>query len=277
MSAQPAPEGSLIRGPETLPNAAGPSTSVKRGARRWFHSYLSMLRWHLVSLRIWLPTLIAVQVLSGVGFVLGIALLFDHTPASAALFVATGVPTVNLVVLGVMLGPQLVVHQKIEGSYEYMTALPVPKSANALAWYTVTLVGGLPPIPAALTVAWLRYDLPIRVSGMIVPAVIVTSFTGAMLGYALAHAVSSPMVARLTTQLLVFVIFGFCPILFPISQLPRWLAALNWWFPFRHMAVIVRASLTDGPHPGLLAAYPVVGAWALASAALAGRALSRRP
>ena len=97
-----------------------------------------------------------------------------------------------------------------------------------------------------------------------------------MLGYALAHAIANPMATRLLTQLLVFVIFGFAPILFPIAQMPRWLGTLNWWLPFRHMAVVVRAALTAGPNSAVLVAYGVLGAWSVLCVALAGRALGRR-
>ena len=54
------------------------------------------------------------------------------------------------------------------------------------------------------------------------------------------------MATRMITQLLVFVVFGFAPVLYPLSQMPRWLGAVNWWLPFRHMAVVTRAALTPG-------------------------------
>jgi ABC-2 type transport system permease protein len=59
--------------------------------------------------------------------------------------------------------------------------------------------------------------------------------------------------------------------------MPTWLVDLNWWFPFRHMAVVVRAALTSTPDQGVMTAYLVLGAWTLASIAAAGWALTRRP
>ena len=128
----------------------------------------------------------------------------------------------------------------------------------------------------SLAVAWLRYGVPLHISLMIIPAVALTSFAGTMLGYAIAHALSSPMVTMLVTQVLAFAVFGFAPILFPISQMPRWLGTLNWWLPFRQMAVVIRAALTAGIQPGLAAAYGILGAWSILSAALALRAIGRR-
>jgi ABC-2 type transport system permease protein len=84
------------------------------------------------------------------------------------------------------------------------------------------------------------------------------------------------MTVRLIAQMLVFVVFGFVPILFPVQQLPAWLGALNWWFPFRHMAVMVRAGLTEGLVNDVAVAYVVVSVWAVVCAVLAAMALGRR-
>jgi ABC-2 type transport system permease protein len=253
-----------------------PQGTVVRGTKHWRHEYTVMVRWHLASLRMWLVTMSIVQLLAGVGFVLGISLFFAHVPMTAALFVATGVPVINLLTVGLILGPQLVADQKSNGSYDYLRSMPVTRSVTAASWYTVCLIGGVPAMVVSLAVAKLRYDLPLHVSLMIVPAVLLTSFAGTMLGYALGHAIGNPMATRLITQLLVFAIFGFAPILFPVSQMPRWLGTVNWWLPFRHMAVVTRAALTPGGHPGLLSAYVVLAVWSVVCAVLAGRALGRR-
>lgn len=261
-------------------DAAGlilPFGTVQRGLRRSLRDYVSMVRWHLAGLRIWLMLLGSVQALSGVGFVLGISLFFRHIPTSAALFVSTGVPVINLVMVGLVFGPQLVASQRTAGSYEYLRTLPISRAVTAAAWYTVCLFTGLPAMVVSLLVGQLRYDLPLHISPMIVPAVLLTSLAGTMLGYALAHAISAPMVTQLVSQLLIFIIFGFVPILYPITQMPAWLADLNWWFPFRHMAVVVRAALTTSPDAAVPTAYAVIGVWTVVAAGLAGWALGRRP
>lgn len=254
-----------------------PAAGVRRGAGRWADSFAAMLRWHLVSLRLWLVLLVVVQVLSGVGFVLGISLFFDRMPASAALFVSTGVPVVNLVLVGMILGPQLVAEQRTAGSYEYLHAMPVPRTVSAAAWYVVTLIGGLPAVGISLAVAVLRYDLPLRPRWTLAAAILLVSVTGTMLGYALAHALGSPMAVRLITQVLVFGMFGFAPVLFPVDQLPGWLAALNWWLPFRPMATVMRAALTDGVVTGTTSAYAVLLVWAAVCTAVSAWAIGHRP
>ena len=49
---------------------------------------------------------------------------FEHIPTSAALYVSTGVPVINLTIVGMILAPQLVANQKTNGSYEYLRSLP---------------------------------------------------------------------------------------------------------------------------------------------------------
>lgn len=253
-----------------------PVLEVRRGAGYWLHGYWLMLRWELTRLRMWLPLVTVVQILAGAGFVLGIGLFFRHIPDSVALFVSTGVPVINIILVGLVLGPQLVADQKVTQGYEFLRALPVPWSVAALAWYTVTLLSAVPAMMISLWIAHLRYAISFDISLAVVPATLLTAFTGTMMGYALGHAVANPMTTRLVTQVLVFVIFGFAPILFPVQQLPGWLAALNWWLPFRHMAVIIRGSLTTGFVSGAGTSYLVVSVWGLACTGLSAWALGRR-
>jgi ABC-2 type transport system permease protein len=249
---------------------------VSRGLRRWPAGYRRMLAWNLLDLRLQLPTIGAVLILQGVGFVLGIGLFFRHIPEAAAVYVSTGVPVVNLLTAGLIFEPQVVARQRETGSYEYLQSMPVPRSMTALAWYTVTLIISLPAAAMSLLTADFRYDLSLRITPGIVPAVLVTSATGVLLGYAIAHAVSAPMVARLVSVSLIFVVFGFSPVTFPARQLPAWLADVNQWVPFGLMATIMRSSLVKGPVPGVTHAYAVVLAWAVVSALVAAWAVSHR-
>jgi ABC-2 type transport system permease protein len=249
---------------------------VSRGPRHWLAGYRRMLAWNLVDLRLQLPIIGAVLILQGVGFVLGIGLFFRHIPEAAAMYVSTGVAVVNLVTAGLIFEPQMVAGQRETGSYEYLQSMPVPRSMTALAWYTVTLIISLPAAAMSLLTAAFRYDLSLRIAPGIVPAVFVTSITGVLLGYAIAHAVSVPMLARLVSVTLIFVVFGFSPIVFPARQLPAWLGNVNRWLPFGPMATIMRSSLVQGPVSGVAHAYAVVLAWAVVSALVAAWAVSHR-
>lgn len=245
-------------------------------AGHWLHRYWRMLAWDFADFRIFVPVLGCVLVLQGAGFAYGIGLLFGRVPEEAAIYVCTGAPVLNLITAGLIFEPQAVAEQRIRGSYEFLQALPVPRSAAALAWYTVSLLTALPAVVLTLLAAIARYHLSLAVTPMIVPAVLLTCLTGVLMGLAVAHGVTAPAVANLISMTLIFVMFGFSPIVFPASQLPGWLAGVNQWLPFGSMAAIVRSALVHGFTAGLPRAYAVVAAWAAGSAIVVAWAQGRR-
>jgi len=65
------------------------------------------------------------------------------------------------------------------------------------------------------------------------------------------------------TQVLVFFIMIFSPIMFPASQLPHWLSTIHKYLPIVYMANLSRGTLTD-LNVNLDQAFAVVGAWCVA-------------
>jgi ABC-2 type transport system permease protein len=242
----------------------------------WARAYWWRCAWDLTALRLYVPVLSAVLVLQGAGFVLGVGLLFSRVPDSAALYLATGAPVMNLITAGLIFEPQLVAEERIRGSYEFTQSLPVPRSAAALAWYSVALLTALPAVILTLLTGLARYHLDLAVTPMIVPAVMLSCLTGVLIGLAVAHGVTARMVANLISVTLIFVMTGFSPLAFPASQLPGRLAAANRWLPFESMATIVRAALLPGGQAGAPRAYLVVAAWAAGSALVLAWAQGRR-
>lgn len=256
----------------TLSSPATP----RHGLRHWLGGYRSMVRWHLLSLRLWAPAAAAIELLAGVGMVYGIGLLVPHISSRAALYGTTGAAVVTMVLLGLILGPQLVAQQKMNGTYEYLLTMPVPRSAAALAWYTVTLVIGLPAAAATLAAGIVRYGITLSPAPQLTVAVLLSVFTATMLGYAVAHAVSQPMVTIIVSQLAIFFVFGYAPINFPPTQMPVWLVQINRGLPFLPMAITVRDALTRGLVSDVGLSYLVLCCWALASILLALLAIGRR-
>jgi ABC-2 type transport system permease protein len=235
-----------------------------------------MTRWELGSLRLLLPLIVALQIVIGGGFALGIGLFFDEMPARNALFLATGVAVVTLITVGMVLGPQLVSNHKIAGTYDFLWSLPVPRTTQAAAWLTVNIIIAIPGMVAAVAIADWRYDLTLRVSPSIVPAVLLTISTATLIGYAFAHAIRKPMITNMITQLLIFVILGFSPINFPPENLPGWLQTVNEWLPFQHMAAVIRDSLTDGVIVSVGMSYLILVLYTGVSAFVAAWVIGRR-
>lgn len=268
----------MTPGPPTgaLQVGAAPAAALRGGPRYWLRSFVLLLRWEIYSLRLLLPIVMAVQLLSGVGAVIAISIWYEEVPTVAALYATTGAAAITLVVVGLVVGPQLVAEQKVEQVYDFVWSLPAPRSAAAAAWFTLNLLIGIPAAACSVLAGALVYDIDLSVSPWVVLAVPVAVYTATMAGYALAHALGSPVLVTLATQVFIFVLFGFSPMLFPPGNLPRWLESANEWLPFGNIAKVVRGSLTDGLVDGVPRAYLVLSFWALASTGVVASVIGRR-
>lgn len=246
------------------------------GAAHWWRSYGAMLRWEITNMRLLLPITILVQAISGAGLVLGFGLLIPSMEPATAIYLSTGAVVVTLILVGLVLGPQLVAQQRMSGSYDFMWSLPVPRTASAAAWLSLNTLIAVPGMLAALVAASWRYDVTFDVSATVVPAVLLTLLTGTLLGYAVAHAIPNPEVTMVVSQILIFVIFGFSPISYPADNLPAWLATTHRYLPFEHMANVVRDSLVEGLGVAVLRSYLVLSLWAIAATITTAAVLGRR-
>jgi len=97
---------------------------------------------------------------------------------------------------------------------------------------------------------------------LVVPAILLIAMAGIFVGYTIAHAAPKPQMAQLATQIIVFAIMIFSPIMYPMEQLPDWLAAVHRVLPVKYMADLSRGTLTD-LNVNLGLAFAVVGGWCL--------------
>jgi len=243
----------------------------------WLRSYLLMVEWEVRSFRLILPLAVVVQILLGAGLAIGFGFLIGEIPATDALYLATGVAVVSMITVGLVLVPQLIAQRKHAGVYDYLWSLPVPRTASVAASLTVNSLIAMPGMVLALLVAWWRYDVPLHVTPLVVPAALLTLVTAASVGFAMAHAISNPMLTGLITNVLVFAILLFSPINFPPERLPGWLAAIHRWLPLQHSANVMRAGLTDGIATDVGVSFAVLGCWALGAWLLTGWVVGRRP
>ena len=98
---------------------------------------------------------------------------------------------------------------------------------------------------------------------MIVPALLLTSLMSTSVGFGLAHAIKSPTAVNFITNMIVFFVLLFSPIVIPISQFPAGLAAVHRVLPFYHMAQVIRDSLSSGLVVDVGTSYLVLAAWTL--------------
>jgi ABC-2 type transport system permease protein len=238
-------------------------------------SYRLLLVWQFHRFKRFLPLMMIIQVALAVGIVYGLAFLIPHIDPQSALFLATGAPTITLLIMGLTFVPQEVSQGKLTGRFDYLSSLPIPRLATLSSDVTFWLLAQLPGTALALAVAAVRFRFGLHISWTVVPAVLLVAFSGASVGYGLSM-LSHPRVAQEVSSFVSIAILLFSPVDFPMSRLPIGLRAIHTVLPIKYMADLVRWSLTGRfvDRPGL--AFVVVAAWCAAGLATSYRLAVKR-
>ncbi len=232
--------------------------------RRFWHSYRLLLKWDVLRRRRILPLIVLIQVALSVGVVYGLSFLLPEIDPRSAVYLATGAPTMTILILGLTVVPQEVAQAKLTGRLDWFSTLPVPRLAPLASAITYWLLAALPGTALALLVASYRFDLGLRVGPAVVPALVLVAATASAVGYAIASA--SPPQA--TQQISSFVSIGvllFSPVSLPAEQLPGALQLVHDVLPVESMADVVRWSLTGRYVKDPAGAFALVAAWCAAA------------
>ena len=101
--------------------------------RIYIKQYFLLLKWQLLKLRIVVPLFALVQIMMGIGFIVGLGFFVPDIDPSTALFFVTGAPTLITVTVGLVLVPQLIAEDKSSGSLTYIWSLPISRITYLLA------------------------------------------------------------------------------------------------------------------------------------------------
>ncbi len=239
-------------------------------------SYGLLLQWQFLRMRRQLVLFVVIQMALALGVVYGLAFLLPEIDPRSALFLATGAPTLTLLLLGLTVVPQEIAQGKVSGRLAYLATLPVPRLAAPAAELTFWLLVQLPGTVLALAVASARFDFGLNISPAAVPAVVLVALCGAAVGFALAM-IAKPQTAQQLSSFVAIGLLLFSPINFPIDRLPNALAALHRVLPVTYMADLVRWSLTGQAVENVALAFAVVGLWSAAGVGVSWRVATRRP
>ncbi len=259
--------------PETTTAAAPARVPLRTGL---WTTYGTLLRWTVAQIGAMLPLVVVVQALLAAGIIIGFGFLIPGLDTAAARFLSTGAPTVLLMVIGLVMVPQGVAQARTSGTFTYLRALPVPRPLLLLSELTVWLAVALPSVLVAVVVARLRYGFAYSFDWpLLAAASVLTAVMAAAVGYALA-VLLPPILAQLSTQVLVFFVMLFSPITFPASQLPGWFRAVHDVLPFQSAADLLRAGLLSQTYDASWRDFAVLLAWCAAGLAISVGALVRR-
>ncbi len=229
--------------------------------KKWFRGYALLVRWQALRIKPALPFVVVAQFFTGLGTVIGFGYIMPEIDSISAGFLITGAATLSLVTLGLVLVPQFVATAKAEGSFDYMWSLPIPRMAYLAADLSIWMLATLPGVIVALLAGSLRYDFPLQFSPWAVPALLLIVLTATSVGQAIALISPKPELVNVLTNLIIFAMFLFSPINFPIERLPGWLAAIHRVLPVKYAADAVRGTLIPAYADELQTALIVLAIW----------------
>jgi len=252
------------------------TVTIRSGARYWISSFWNMMRFEMVNMKTFLVLTLVIQILMGGGMAYMYGFYFGEIPEAVKTFIVTGIPALALIPVGFVLVPASIMNHKIRDTYDFVWSLPVPRMASAAATFTLFTSLAIPGTVVSLWLAHLRYAVDLDVSWAVVPAILLTSFMATSVGFAFAHAIPEPRITNLITNLIIFLVLLFSPIVVQIGQFPDWWASVHRVLPFYHMANVIRAGLSTGLAESVATSWAVLGAWTLASWLLAAWVVGRR-
>jgi ABC-2 type transport system permease protein len=223
-----------------------------------------------------LPLLIVIQLALAMGIVYGLAFLIPDIDPHAATYLATGAPTIALLIAGLQSFPAEISRDKLSGRHAYIAALPVPRLALPAARLAFSLIVQLPGTALAIVVAALRFNFALDISIVVVPALLLVAISAAAVGYGLGE-VMRPEAAMQAGSFLAILILLFSPLNFPMERLPDALQAIHLVLPIKYMGDLVRWSLTGQFADEIALAFGIVTLWCALGVATCWRAALRRP
>jgi ABC-2 type transport system permease protein len=217
----------------------------------------------------------AVQLLLPVAVVIGFVFFFEDVTPSVARYLVTGTPILILLTMGMRVVPIMVANGRIQGTYDFMLSLPVPRMVLLASDVTIYFLLTLPGIIIALITGSIYHDFSLQVNWLVIPSFVLISLTGSFIGYAIALAVPRPQMANIASQVLLFTIVFFSPVIYPTEQLPGWLAIVHKILPIQYMANLSRGTLTD-IDVDLGLAFTVTVVWCIAAFTLCYFVMKKR-
>lgn len=216
------------------------------------------------------------QVALSLGLVVGMGYLIPDISKATAMFLVTGTATQAFVTTGLVMLPQMLSQSKADGRLEYFLTLPISREGYLLSLITMVAITSFPAVLFTVLFGAWHYDLSFAVNPGFVLVMILCVLSLAGVGVAMAMYIRQPTVVSAVTQLIIFYVLFFSPVLLPQAQLPPVLQFTSKFAPPTYAADGVRATLTDLPGTNLGKDLVLMSGFAAGSIALSAFAIRRR-
>jgi ABC-2 type transport system permease protein len=232
-----------------------------------------------MSLRMYRQTtwfLSLVNLAFAVGLVLGFGYIIPDVTERTALFLVTGTATQMVVTVGLVGLPQYLGLARMEGRLDFFMTLPISREAYLLSQIAFSFMLAFPAMVFALALGAWHYGFTLDIHPAVILVVPLAVFSLAGFGAAMALVSPHVQLTNALSQLIIFYVVFFAPVMIPREQLPSWLAGASWALPPSYVADGLRATLTDLPGTNLWRSVAVMAAFSAGSLALASAAVRRR-
>ncbi len=220
--------------------------------------------------------LAVIQLAMSVGFVLGFGYFIDGISESQAIFITTGAATNAAVTVAVVGVPNNLSQAKADGRLDYFLTLPVGREIFLLSRVTCVALAALPGIAFTIALGTWHYGFPLDFNPLVFLAIplAIASLAGA--GIALGLLSPSQVLTNTLTNLFIFYVLLFAPILIPKDQLPGLLQHTSVVLPTTYAADAVRGSLTSIEGTHLARSLLVMAGFSFVSLAASAASVRRR-
>ncbi len=251
-------------------------TPLRRGHGYWWASYLAMLRWVLIQQKVLFTGIVFTQIVMGIGAAIMYKFYLGALDPLTAAYLVTGIPALSMIPVGFVMVPVLVMQEKSRGTHDFTWSLPVPRLAPVAATFTIFTTIAMPIAALSTLVAGRQFGVDLEVSWVVFPFALLASLMATSVGYGMAMAIPEPRITNLITNIVIFLVLLFSPIVIPIDRFPDWAATVHRVLPFFHMSNLIRSGLSDGLATAVPTSLTILLVWTAAGWAAVARVVARR-
>src|SRR5699024_6557953 len=126
-------------------------------------------------------------IIISLGIVVGFHYLIGESNTEATLYLATGAPTLVLIITGLVLLPQQIATSKTEWYHKFLRTWPVNRGVILIADTLIWLIVAIPGIIISIMVAHFMFHPGYDVAWTIVPAFLLLALTTIGVGYGFSY------------------------------------------------------------------------------------------
>lgn len=194
----------------------------------------------------------------------------------ATFFAVTGSLAQGMTVASMLTLGQNIGSLKDQNAFEHYATLPISKVTFLLATTTRAMLCSLPSFVIIFAVGLTVLGLPLSPNALLIPVIIVASYSLAGLGAFIGFFSPTGQTAGMATQVLAGLMSTLAPVYLALEQLPRFLRATAFAVPTTYVARALRAALSGPVTTALLTDLAVLTVFTVGSLWLVTKKLDWR-